>query len=118
MQRDHFLSGVVGLSLIVGVIIAWAVILLPSHAATLAGGNAAKSHVALTISNSARKGDRLVSTHAKIERSAPNSAHARKGVVKIPVGCDPAFSRLVKLNVFPARCVTSIDGAVKVALAR
>ena len=56
------------------------------------------------------KGDRLGSGKARerreVEPIGTKSAPVSTGERKIPVGCDPAFSRLVKFGNFTARCVT------------
>ena len=56
------------------------------------------------------KGDRLGSGKARerreVEPIGTKFAPLSTGERKIPVGCDPAFSRLVKFGNFTARCVT------------
>jgi hypothetical protein len=56
------------------------------------------------------KGDRLrsgkVRERREVEPIGTKSAPVSAGERKIPVGCDPAFSRLVKFGNFTARCVT------------
>ena len=56
------------------------------------------------------KGDRLGSGKARerreVEPIGTKFAPVSTGERKIPVGCDPAFSRLVKFGNFTARCVT------------
>jgi hypothetical protein len=55
------------------------------------------------------KGDRLISKKAQERREGEvgtQSTPVPTGVRKIPVGCDAAFSRLVKFGNFTARCVT------------
>jgi hypothetical protein len=56
------------------------------------------------------KGDRLTSGKVRerreVEPIGTKSAPLSTGELKIPVGCDPAFSRLLKSGNFTARCVT------------
>ncbi len=42
-------------------------------------------------------------------RVRPQSAHRVKSVQTIPFGCEPAFSRLVVVGNFTARCIAAID---------
>ena len=104
MQRNFFSAGLISAALIVS-IIAWMAILLPSHAAPVMG-SVAKSDVVISMSsNTARKGDRL---DVKVDRS-PNSmlpTPVGKTGSKIPVGCDGAFSKLVRSASIAVRCVT------------
>ena len=113
MQRDHFLAKLIAVSLIANIAITWtAILVLPSHSSTLAATSSFQGATAVkTRSNSALKGDRLVVSHAAIENA---KAVTRKTAVRIPVGCDSAFSKLVKSS-FAARCVTSVSPATKSA---
>jgi hypothetical protein len=55
------------------------------------------------------KGDRLISGKQRERREAEVGTKSRavsSGERKIPIGCDAAFSRLVKFGNFTARCVT------------
>ncbi len=52
------------------------------------------------------KGDRLTSEKARERRQIITRAPVSAGELKIPVGCDAAFSHLVKFGNFTARCVT------------
>jgi hypothetical protein len=55
------------------------------------------------------KGDRLISGKQRQRRegeAATKSTAVSSGERKIPMGCDAAFSRLVKFENFRARCVT------------
>ena len=74
---------------------------------------AARHKSASVISNAgaqAVKGDRLTSAkpweRRAVERIGAKSAPVSTGEQKIPVGCEPAFSRIVKSGNFTARCVT------------
>ena len=74
---------------------------------------ATRHESALVISSpgaQSAKGDRLGSGKARerreVEPIGTKSAPVSTGERKIPVGCDPAFSRLVKFGNFTARCVT------------
>lgn len=119
MDRDYFSSGVIGAALILSIIIAWAAILAPSHAAPLVLGDAKSAGVAVSIiSNTARKGDRLDVGRSKTEygsHSAP--APAAEAGASIPVGCDLAFSKLVRSENTAVRCITSAETPVKFARA-
>jgi hypothetical protein len=57
--------------------------------------------ISATISNSALKGDRLPVLHAGV---TPKSQSINSST--IPVGCEAAFSKLVRIGNFSARCVT------------
>jgi hypothetical protein len=116
MRRDYFLSGVITASLIISIIVAWMAILVPSHAATSIDALTTSDVTALTVSNTARKGDRLVTAHGKPEHAArPDAAPATKSATKVLVGCDPAFSKLVRSESLVVRCVTSSETSVKLA---
>jgi len=117
MQREQSSSSLIALSLIAGIVIAWAAIfLLPLHASTLATTHAGKSHgLVRTVSNSALKGDRLAGARATIGQTKAAPAAETKKAARIPAGCDAAFSKLVKANNFAARCVTSMPLRAKVA---
>jgi len=71
---------------------------------------ATRHESALVISTQSPKGDRLGSGKARERREVDpigtKSAPVSTGERKIPVGCDPAFSRLVKFGNFTARFVT------------
>ncbi len=66
-------------------------------------------------------GDRLSSAKArergKVEPIGTKSPPVSAGERKIPIGCDLAFSRLVKSGNFTARCVTKIELPIQLALA-
>ena len=74
---------------------------------------AARHESASVISNAGAqvvKGDRLTSAkpweRRAVERIGAKSAPVSTGEQKIPVGCEAAFSRIVKSGNFTARCVT------------
>ena len=101
-----------------GATIGWiaAILLLPSHASTLAVTNGVhRTAVVGSITNSARKGDRLVSAHTTNEEVTAAPAAKKKRIAKIPVGCEAAFSRVIKSNNFAVRCVTGIQLRTKLA---
>jgi hypothetical protein len=54
-----------------------------------------------TISNSALKGDRLPAFRAVV---APKSESSKSST--IPVGCEAAFSKLIRVGNFTSRCLT------------
>jgi hypothetical protein len=114
MQTDRFSSGIIAISLIASIAIAWTIILLASHGATLA--STAQSRAAIgTVSNLASKGDRLVGAAAKSEHLKSDLPPAKaKDVAKIPLGCDAAFSKLIREYNFAARCITSIEARTSV----
>ena len=61
------------------------------------------------VSNTARKGDRLTSTHSNVSaRVAPGREQVTaKPAGKIPVGCETAFSKLDKrADLSSSRCIT------------
>jgi len=118
MHRDYFSSGVIGVALIVSIVIAWAAILLPSHAAALVRANATNSTgiAASIVSNTARKGDRLAVAHSTIERGAHSElTPAGNSVTKVPVGCDVASSKLIRSQNDAVRCITRTETFVKLA---
>src|SRR5579863_8408865 len=97
MKQGHFTdysSGIVGVSLLAGITIAWAVMLMPAHGTFVAAaGN--RQAVFRSASNLTLKGDRLIGTtlRDKVEaRRAPTTKRA----AKLPVGCDPAFSKTLQ----------------------
>jgi hypothetical protein len=102
----NYSSGIVGASLVAGIAIAWAAMLLPAHGTTTAPGGA--QILLRTTSNAALKGDRFSS--ARLKRSSAvkvwKAPPTSKGTAKIPIGCDPAFSGIVRYGNFAARCVT------------
>jgi hypothetical protein len=67
------------------------------------------------------KGDRLTSAKARgrneVEPIGTQSPPVSTGERKIPMGCDLAFSRLVKTGNFTARCVTKIELPMQLRLA-
>jgi hypothetical protein len=70
------------------------------------------------VPNRAAKGDRLSSMQTTIHDSIPSRVEFRPAQMnrdKIPEGCDPAFSRIVKSGNFAARCVTVVDVSTKFA---
>ena len=111
MQRGYFSLKLIAVSLIANVVIVWAaMLLLPSHASTLSTTNGVQTTAIIrTISNSVLKGDRLIGAHVTMERENQPPAAEIKGMSKIPVGCDAAFSKMVNSDNFAARCVTGIQ---------
>ena len=72
------------------------------------------------VPNRAAKGDRLPVMHRTDRDSSSTRADPRptqKTDRGIPVGCDGAFSKLVKSENFAARCVTAVDAPTKFASA-
>lgn len=140
MTGEQFIAGA---WLFAGAVIAaWMLcLLLPvgmSPASASANHAASYSSIALPVSNVARKGDRLDriparaevggSTQVIVRSPAPNGGGqvgvepVRRGSQpgstsgrKLPVGCEPAFSKLATSQILSARCVTSIDGGGKPA---
>jgi hypothetical protein len=96
--RPKTRKGVIGVWLIASGLIAMVVACLP-----IGSGPSSASGIAIggTISNSALKGDRLPVLRAgavpKIEGSKSST---------IPVGCEAAFSKLVRVGNFTSRCLT------------
>lgn len=105
MRRDFLSAGLISAVLIVSIVIAWLAILMPSHAAPVEGSVAKTVDVVVPMSsNTVRKGDRLDLKISPGTNSMPLPA-VRSGT-KIPVGCDTAFSKLVKSERIAVRCVT------------
>jgi hypothetical protein len=105
MRRDFVSVGLISAALIVSTIIAWMAILMPSHAEPVVGSVAKSADVVFSMSsNTARKGDRLDVKIYQGTSSAPTPAV--KTGAKIPVGCDGAFSKLVRSANIAVRCVT------------
>jgi hypothetical protein len=73
---------------------------------------APRQELAFVISNPgvrSAKGDRLISGKARERREGEvgtKTTAVSSGERNIPIGCDAAFSRLVKFGNFTARCVT------------
>jgi len=105
MQRDFISAGLISAALIVCIIIAWMAILMPSHAGPVEGPVANNVDVLVPISsNTARKGDRL---DVKIDHDTNSMPMpAVKTGTKIPVGCEGAFSKLVRPANIAVRCIT------------
>ncbi len=93
---------------------------------TLAGNiltqlNVLPQHLAANSVNRLHKGDQLAivrfddrwSAVGAISRSAP----VRNSAEQIPFGCEGAFSRLVKVGNFSARCVAAVNTPTKLAAA-
>lgn len=139
-------KGLVGAWLIGSAAIAWLLVCLPVTATSSASVSAPRDASVLsrtTTSNKALKGDRLdqppTRTEAEVRgetrvMARPSSRQAGSqidagavhepsqpaltSVRKIPVGCEVAFSRLVKAENFATRCVTGLDSSLKLALMR
>jgi hypothetical protein len=93
--RSKTRKGVIGVWLLGSALIALVLACLP-----IGSGPSSASGIAIggTISNSALKGDRLRAGAApKIEGSKSST---------IPVGCEAAFSKLVRVGNFSSRCLT------------
>ena len=95
-------GGLIGAWLIGSAIIAFALACLPigpgtSSASVMAPWSASPFSIGKTISNSALKGDRLPRLRHGVESNRP---------ANIPVGCEAAFSKLVRVGNFTSRCVT------------
>jgi len=64
------------------------------------------------------KGDRLapVNFHDRWNAIAEiDKAYGAQSVERIPDGCEPAFSHLVKVGNFSARCVAKVDALTRLA---
>ena len=98
VSRPQTRSGAISAWLVGSALIALALVCLP-----IGSGPSSASVMATsgTISNSALKGDRL-SVHRV--GAAPKSEVSKPGT--IPVGCEAAFSKLVRIGNFSSRCLT------------
>jgi hypothetical protein len=98
VPRSHARSGVIGAWLGASAVIALGLACLP-----LVAGPSSASVITIgsTISNSALKSDRLTVPRTSV---APKSEVSKPGA--IPVGCEAAFSKLVRVGNFTSRCVT------------
>jgi hypothetical protein len=68
--------------------------------------------------NRLHKGDRLapVNFHDRWNAIAEiHKAYGSQSVERIPDGCEPAFSHLVKVGNFSARCVAKVDSLTRLA---
>jgi hypothetical protein len=68
--------------------------------------------------NRLHKGDRLapVNFHDRWNAIAEiDKAYGSQSVERIPDGCEPAFSHLVKVGNFSARCVANVDALTRLA---
>ncbi len=121
-ENFHHKFLVMGAYLIVTAIIALWMAYLP----TLTGNiltqlNVLPQHIAANSVNRLHKGDQLAfvrfedrwSAVGAISRAAP----AGKSAERIPFGCEGAFSRLVKVGNFSARCVAARDTSITLAVA-
>ena len=116
-HRDYLSSGVIAAALILGIIVTWMAVLVPSHAAPSRGSHATDVAVSI-VSNTARKGDRLDAGRNTIEQGARFApAPTAKAGATVPVGCDVAFSKLVRFQNVAVRCMTSVATSVKFAQA-
>lgn len=111
MQR-HLLSRVLSACLIGSAIMAWGLVavlspVVPSAGAAVPGHSLVASK---TISNAVLKGDRLIGVHI-------NGSPTPRNIGKLPVGCDLAFSKLVRQDNLATRCITEIDISAKMAQA-
>ncbi len=113
---------VMGAYLIVSAIIALWMAYLP----TLAGNvltqlNVLPQHVVSNSVNRLHKGDQLAAVRFADRWSAigvvSKPANAPKSAERIPFGCEGAFSRLVKVGNFSARCVAAVNTPTKLAAA-
>jgi hypothetical protein len=117
IQENYCHSGIVLAPLFASVAVVWAGILFhTSHESTPAPANGVQpAAISGTVSNSALKRNRLVGPYGTIEHAKSAPAAEGKRATKIPVGCDAAFSKLIKSNNFASRCVTSIQLDAKFA---
>jgi hypothetical protein len=92
-------SGVVSAWLVGSALIALVLACLP-----IGTGSSSASVIVTggTISNIALKGDRLPAR--RVGGVAPKSENSKSST--IPVGCEAAFSKLVRLGNFSSKCVT------------
>lgn len=98
-------GSLIGAWLIGSAMIALALAFLPigpgtSSASVIAPWSASPFSIGKTISNSALKGDRLPQLRRGFERLQSDRPST------IPVGCEAAFSKLVRVGNFTSRCVT------------
>ena len=96
--RSKTRKGVIGVWLISSALIALVLACLP-----IGSGPSSASGIAIggIISNSALKGDRLPVLRAG---AAPKIEGSKSST--IPVGCEAAFSKLVRVGNFTSRCLT------------
>jgi hypothetical protein len=59
-----------------------------------------------TVSNSALKSDRLPAFHAVVAPKTQSGKTESGTSSAIPVGCEAAFSKLVRVGNFSSRCLT------------
>ena len=118
MQR-HLSSRVFSVCLIGSAITAWGLVALVTPVVPTAGAAVPSLSLAAskTISNAALKGDRLINVHVKIDGFGRGGVSTPTNVGKLPVGCDPAFSKLVRSENLATRCITKIDTSTRVAQA-
>ena len=104
MRRDFLSAGLIGATLIASIVIAWLAILMPSYAAPVEGPVAKTVVVVPMSSYTARKGDRVdvKITHGTNSMPMP----AVKAGPKTPIGCETAFSKLVRSEKIAVHCVT------------
>jgi hypothetical protein len=77
-------------------------------------------HTSNETINRLHKGDRLppISFHERWNAIAEinNDSHRARSVERIPYGCEPAFSHVVKVGNFSARCIANVDARTRLAV--
>jgi hypothetical protein len=116
MVRSYSSPIAVATLLIICMAICSATFLLPSHAAMIVTTtNNHQGHLSIsTFSNTAQKADRIARHQSKVagdsKGKTPSFPAVTKGLVKLPIGCEALFSRLLVVSSdVAARCVTSLE---------
>jgi hypothetical protein len=131
-QNHHNIIMMVAYALASAIIVLWMAYLPTLVGSILTNLNVVPTHLSSASDsvNRANKDDQLTSVRfndrwnafaaIKIQTLGENGIHARatdpaKNIQRIPVGCEPAFSPLVKTGNFIARCIASADIPTRLA---
>jgi hypothetical protein len=131
-QNQHKIIMMVAYALASAIIVLWMAYVPTLMRGILINLNIVPTHLSSASDsfNRANKDDQLTNVRfndrwnalaaIKIQTLGENGIHARatdpaKNIQRIPVGCEPAFSPLVKAGNFIARCIASADIPTRLA---
>ena len=116
---DHKILMIIAYALASAIILLWMAYLPAVTGSVLTKLNVVQQHISYDSINRLHKGDQLAgekfadrwnATVAVIKASRP-----ARSVERVPDGCEPAFSRLVKVGNFSARCVAAVQTPIRFA---
>jgi hypothetical protein len=125
-QNQHNIMMIVAYALASAIVVLWMAYLPTLAGSVMTKLNNVPTHLSSASDsiNRTNKSDQFTSVRFNdrwnaivsmtIQTLGQNEVHARvadptKGIQRIPVGCEPAFSGLLKTGNFSARCVASAD---------